>query len=195
MNFALDMGKEVIEITSPTREIPKRLRDSSATDKENYEMYQRFKRLRENDPIQEGHSDSKRPSVKVTEPYHDPANIRCKPKSSNVKEHKGRKNYIVATIPSIINDYAKWYKTIESMKSGFIWVGLVSKTPGSIVKHIKPKEQKSVVKKTQKVSSQKKDRVKLTEEDLIKIYPHFKEMYESWGNTDSRTWTKSKRPA
>ena len=42
---------------------------------------------------------------------------------------------------------------------------------------------------------EKKDRVKLTEEDLIKIYPHFKEMYESWGNTDSRTWTKSKRPA
>lgn len=195
MNFALDMGKEVIEITSPTREIPKRLRHLGATDKESYEMYQRFKRLSENDPIQKGHSDSKRPNIKVTEPYHDPANIRCKPKNSNVKEYKEHKNYIVATVPSVINDYAKWYKTIESMKSGFMWVGLVSKTYGSIVKHINPKEQKSLVKKTQEVSSQKKDRVKLTQEDLIKIYPHFKEMYESWGNTDSRTWTKSKRPA
>lgn len=56
MHMAHDMGKEVIEITSPTREIPKRFRTDVLKPDEALKMYHRFCYLSENDPIQKGRS-------------------------------------------------------------------------------------------------------------------------------------------
>ena len=56
MQMAHDMGKEVIEITSPTREIPKRFRTDVLKPDEALKMYHRFCYLSENDPIQKGRS-------------------------------------------------------------------------------------------------------------------------------------------
>lgn len=61
MNFALDLGKEVIEITSPYREIPERFRSNTLKPDEALKMYHRFCYLSENDPIQKGRSTPTNP--------------------------------------------------------------------------------------------------------------------------------------
>ena len=239
MNFAIEAGKDVIEITSPLRETPIDFRA-------------------ENDPIQKGHSDFEyynefwdttlvmvpsfisnyatwyqktrdtskysvginsrylpNPSVKLSaipeiqirrveykrkpryvktieDKYVSPENIRCKPKTS--KSYEGLTSaHIVATVPSTIAHYAKWYQTIDAIKSGFIWIGTESKTYGTIIKHHR---KDFFTKRAQSVMSSSKTKartkVELTKEELIKKYPDLKEYYDNWSNMDSRTWVKTK---
>lgn len=235
MNFAIEAGKEIVEITSPTREAPIDFRA-------------------ENDPIQKGHSDFEYynefwDTILVIVPstisnyakwyqiahkpgrYHLSRNMRYipdinirigaapkiqvrkveykrkpryvrtiieeptiqhKPKVPDAKPSRTHPNaHVVATVPSTIAHYAKWYQTIDAMKSGFIWIGVKSKTYGTIIKHHR---KDSCTKRAQQVmsSSKTKTRSKLTEEDLIKVYPEFKAYYDNWSNTDSRTWVKTK---
>lgn len=171
MNFAIEAGKEIVEITSPTREAPIDWRS-------------------ENDPIK-GHSDYKRKPRYVRTIIEEPT-IQHKPKAQKAKPSRSLPNaHVVATVPSTIAHYAKWYQTIETMKSGFIWIGVKSKTYGTIIKH--HKKDSSTKRAQQGMSSSKtKTRSKLTEEDLIKVYPELKAYYDNWSNTDSRTWVKTK---
>ena len=118
--------------------------------------------------------------------------IQHKPKVPDVKPGRTFPNaYVVATVPSTIAHYAKWYQTIDAMKSGFIWIGVKSKTYGTIIKHHR---KDSFTKRAQQAmsSSKTKTRSKLTEEDLVKVYPELKAYYDNWSNTDSRTWVKTK---
>lgn len=234
MNFAIEAGKEVVEITSPTREAPIDWRS-------------------ENDPIQKGHSDFeyynefwnvvvmmvpssinnypkwyqmvKNPGkyklgynmrtvlnplglqiipkieVRKVEYKRKPRYVRTiieeptiqhKQKVPDVKPNRTFPNaHVVATVPSTIAHYAKWYQTIDAIKSGFIWIGVKSKTYGTIIKHHR---KDSFTKRAQQVmsSSKTKTRSKLTEEDLIKVCPELKAYYDNWSNTDSRTWVKTK---
>ena len=67
INFALELGKKVIEITSPSREIPKEFRTEVLDTEAALKMYYRFCRLSENNPIPRGHSIP-RPKVKEDKP-------------------------------------------------------------------------------------------------------------------------------
>ena len=237
MNFAIEAGKDVIEITSPLRETPIDFRaedDPIQKGHSDFEYYNEFwdttlvmvpsfisnyaawyQKTRNINKYRLGFNSCYAPKLNVSlgaipeiqvrrveykrkpryvktieDKYVSPENIRCKPKTS--KSYEGLTSaHIVATVPSTISNYSKWYQTIDAMKSGFMWIGVESKTYGTIIKHHK---KDSFIKRAQSAmsSSKTKTKSKLTKEDLIKVYPELKAYYDNWSNTDSRTWVKTK---
>ena len=243
MNFALEAGKEVVEITSPSREAPRDFRG-------------------ENDPIQKGHSDLKYyqeswditlaivpstiknyhkwyqvinqpgryrlganardvPSISITKFNAPPKievrkvqferkpryrktmieqntkeDIRGKSNTSNVQTHNVLPNTcVIATVPSVINNYAKWYRTIDAIKSSFVWIGNKEcKTYGTIIKRNIPQKKTLSIKSREKISSQKRSKA-LTKDDLIRIRPSLKKTYQKWEDMHNGIYTENKRSA